>query len=364
SDIAPALLAWADQGHLRSLPWRVDPRDPYVVWVSEVMLQQTQAGTVGPYLKRWLARFPGIAALAAAGQTEVLKAWEGLGYYSRARNLHKAAQIVATEHDGVLPQDRRDLLDLPGIGRYTAGAILSIAFGQQEPALDGNVKRVLTRLYDIEDDLRASATETHLWHLAGDLVAAVEPGQAGRLNETLMDLGATLCIPRNPRCLLCPLRDLCLSSERGTQGQRPVKSRRGPLPHFDVTAGVLRRPKYPDQFLIAQRPADGMLGGMWEFPGGKKDEGESLAGCLRRELCEELGIDVAVGQHITSIRHAYTHFQITLHAFECQLVAGEPRAIDVADWRWVTMAELAAFPFPVTDQKIIAALQVLDGAVF
>ena len=355
--IAAALLAWSDAGNLRDLPWRVEPRDPYAVWVSEVMLQQTQVATVIPYLERWLAQFPTVDALAAAGQSEVLKAWEGLGYYSRARNLHKAAILVVARHEGQLPADRKALLALPGIGRYTAGAILSIALGQRAAALDGNVKRVLARVYDIDADVGKSTTETRLWHLAEALVEAVEPQQAGRVNEALMDLGATICTPQGPRCLACPLYDQCLARQRGTQEERPVRTARKPLRHFDVTAAVLQHPQRPDQFLIAQRPPDGMLGGLWEFPGGKQDEGETLADCLRREMMEELAVDVAVGEQIASIRHAYTHFKITLHAFHCRLLAGQPQPIGVADWRWVTLTDLDSYAFAVTDQKIIAALR-------
>ncbi len=356
SAIAAALLAWIDAGQLRALPWRVEPRDPYAVWVSEVMLQQTQAATVIPYLQRWLERFPTVEALAAAELADVLKAWEGLGYYSRARNLHKAARVVVEQHGGRLPAERRALLALPGVGRYTAGAILSIAFGQRAAVLDGNVRRVLARVYDVDGEIGKSATETHLWHLAEALVEAVEPRQAGPLNEALMDLGATVCLPQGPRCLLCPLHAACLARQRGTQEERPVRPARKPLPHFDVTAAVLRRPGQPEQFLIAQRPPEGMLGGLWEFPGGKRHEGETLPDCLRREMQEELAVEVAVGDLVTVVRHAYTHFRITLHAFECTLLAGQPQPIGVADWRWVTPDQLAAYPFAVTDLKIAQAV--------
>jgi A/G-specific adenine glycosylase len=341
------------------MPWRALPgeaRDPYAVWVSEIMLQQTQVATVIPYFIRWMARFPAVEDLAAASQDDVLKAWEGLGYYSRARNLHKAAAAIVQHHNGRLPADRNALLALPGIGRYTAGAILSIAFGLRAAVLDGNVKRVLTRLHDMEDAIGEAATETRLWLLAEALVGAVGPEQAGVLNEALMDLGATVCAPKAPHCLLCPLARECLANERGTQELRPVKASRKALPHFDVTAAVVRRPGEPGRVLIAKRPPTGMLGGLWEFPGGKRHDGETLEECLRRELQEELAIDVEVGRYLIAVRHAYTHFRITLHAFECRLLAGIPQSIGVADWRWVTLDELPEFPFPVTDRKIIGAL--------
>ena len=357
SAIVAALLAWIDASNLRSLPWRAEPRDPYGVWISEIMLQQTQVATVIPYVQRWLARFPTVETLAAADLGDVLKAWEGLGYYRRARNLHKAAQVVVQQHGARLPADRRSLLALPGVGRYTAGALLSIAFGQRAALLDGNVKRVLARVYDLEGEIGQSATEKELWRLAEALVAAVEPRQAGPLNEALMDLGATICLPQGPRCLPCPLYALCLARQRGTQEERPVRTARRPLPHLDVTAAVLRRPGQPEQFLIAQRPAEGMLGGLWEFPGGKRHDGESLPDCLRREMQEELAVEVAVGEAVAVVKHAYTHFRITLYAFECQLLAGEPQPIGVADWRWTTLDGLARYPFAVTDQKIIQELE-------
>jgi A/G-specific adenine glycosylase len=359
--VARALLDWVDTGQLRPLPWRTQPRDPYATWVSEIMLQQTQAATVIPYFERWMARFPTVAALASAGEDEVLKSWEGLGYYRRARNLHQAAQLVQSRYGGELPADARALRALPGIGRYTAGALLSIALSRRAAVLDGNVRRVLTRVYDVAQDIRASATETRLWHLAEAIVAEVEPHLAGRLNEAFMDLGATICAPKAPRCPLCPLQDLCLAHARGVEERRPVRTSRPPIPHVDVTAAILHRPRHPGQFLIAQRPVGGMLGGLWEFPGGKCHPGETLAACLRRELREELAIDVAVGERLTTVRHAYTHFRITLHAFHCRLSAGQPQSIGVAAWRWVTLADLDAYPFPVTGQKIIAALRQAKG---
>ncbi len=358
--IAWRLIDWHNRSQ-RPLPWRDRPagqRDPYAVWVSETMLQQTRVETAVAYYERWMARFPTIEALAAADQQEVLKLWEGLGYYARARNLHRAAQEVAARQ-GRLPDRRADLLKLPGIGRYTAGAILSLAFGQAEPPVDGNVTRVLSRLADIDQPVGQPATARQLWELARALVEATPAGAAGTVNEALMELGATVCIPSAPRCSSCPLADLCLAARRGVQTARPIPSPRRRTPHYDVTAGVIWRGEpYLSRLLIAQRPQTAMLGGLWEFPGGKRQPGdEDLASCLRREIAEELGITIVVGEPITTVRHAYTHFRITLHAFHAHHSAGEPRAIGCADWRWVNLDELDAFPFPVTDQKIIAALR-------
>ncbi len=225
--IAMHLVSWHAL-HQRELPWRTAPagqRDPYSVWISEIMLQQTRVETVIDYYRRWMARFPTVLALAESDLQEVLKVWEGLGYYARARNLHKAAQQVVATHGGQLPADRRVLLALPGIGRYTAGAILSLAFNQPEPILDGNVKRVLARLFDIDQPIDATPVVAELWRHAGSVVEAAPAGHAGACNEALMELGATICTPQNPRCLLCPLVDECQAFAQGTQQMRPVMPR-------------------------------------------------------------------------------------------------------------------------------------------
>lgn len=361
ASIAQKLADWHDRQQ-RSLPWRSAPpgaRDPYAVWVSEIMAQQTRLDTVVAYFERWMARFPTIAALAAADQQEVLKLWEGLGYYARARNLHRAAQIVVAEHGGNLPDDRKALAALPGIGDYTVGAILSLAFNRPEPILDGNVKRVLSRVADIETPIEERATLRLLWALARAVADAAEPGRAGATNEALMELGATLCTPTSPRCLLCPIADHCQAAAHGTQADRPVTLPKRRTPHYDVTAGVIwQGDPFASPLLIAQRPQDGMLGGLWEFPGGKLEPDDAdLAACLRREIREELAIDITVGEAITQVRHAYTHFRITLHVFHARHLHGEPQALGCADWRWITLDELDAYPFPVTDQKVIATLR-------
>lgn len=348
ADIAPLLLAWWDEGRA-DLPWR-RTKDPYAVWVAEVMLQQTQIATVIPYYERWMAQLPSVEALAAASLDEVLKLWEGLGYYSRARNMHEAARVVVHELGGRLPDTVEGLLRLKGIGPYTAGAIASIAFGRRAAVLDGNVIRVLSRLVDLPLDVTETGTRRLLWRLAQRLVPAE---RSGDYNEALMELGQQICTPAAPQCHRCPLAAHCLARQRGTQLERPVRPPRKNTPHYEVAAGVIWR---GDRFLITQRPTEGLLGGLWEFPGGKQEEGETLAETLQREIWEELAIEIAVGQALVSIRHAYTHFRITLHAFHAQHVAGEVQHLGVADHAWVTLAELERFAFAVTDRKIIAAL--------
>ena len=343
--VAP-LLRWATK-NLRDLPWRVEPRDPYRVWVSEMMLQQTQVATVIPYFRRFTERFPTVQALAAAPLDDVLKLWEGLGYYARARNLHRAARKVVAEFDGHLPDTVEELCKLPGIGRYTAGAIASIAFGRDAPVVDGNVKRVLCRVYAIRGDARRPAIQKKLWALAA---ANLPQGKAGRWNEAMMELGAIVCLPRSPRCDKCPLAGVCRARALGIQEQLPKKATRKRLPHYDVTAAVIRK---RGRILIAQRPVGGMLGGLWEFPGGKRKRGESLEECLRREIHEELGVEIEVGQPVTQVKHAYTHFRITLYAFECSCRSNPVKGV----WRWARLSDLANLAMPSADRKIIAEMQ-------
>ncbi len=345
AEIARRLLDWYDR-HARPLPWRDRTADPYAVWVSESMLQQTRVETVIPYYQRWMERFPTLAALAAASEQDVLRAWEGLGYYSRARNLHRAAQQVMTRFGGALPAGRTELESLPGVGRYTAGAIASIAFGLDEPALDGNIKRVYARLFDVEIPARSPEGEKRLWALARE---HLPPGRAGDFNQALMDLGATICTPRNPSCLLCPLGELCQARALGLQEERPVMEARAPIPHYTVTAAVLHR---NGSVLIARRPSHGLLGGLWEFPGGKLEPGESLPQGLAREIREELGAEIEVGAPVGVYQHAFTHFRITLHAFHCRVTGGEPRPLEASELRWVPPADLARFPMGKVDRQI------------
>jgi A/G-specific adenine glycosylase len=342
------LLAWF-QAFARDLPWR-ENRDPYRVWVSEIMLQQTRVETVVAYFRRFMQRFPSVQALAEAKLDELLKCWEGLGYYSRARNLHAAARKLVAEHGGKLPTTAEELLKLPGIGPYTAGAIASIAFGADEPVVDGNVKRVLCRLLAIAEDPRKPATEKKLWRLARKVIP---PGQAGTFNEAMMDLGATICTARRPRCDVCPLEGLCLARRRGKQEQLPVRSPRKPAPHYDIAAGVIRR---RGRMLIDRRRDEGLLGGLWELPGGKVEPGETPAEAVVREAREEVGLEVKVIEHLASVDHAYTHFRITLHVYVCDAVRGRARAIDCAAVKWIDPDQLDQYAFPTANRKVFEHL--------
>jgi A/G-specific adenine glycosylase len=342
------LLTWyRTQG--RDLPWR-RTRDPYAIWISEIMLQQTQVKTVIPYYTRWLQTFPAIPALAAADQQQILKAWEGLGYYARARNLHRAAQHIVTEHGGEFPTTFEQVVALPGIGRTTAGGILSAAYNQPWAILDGNVKRILARLVGL--DRPPNRALPLLWHLSEALL----PTQDARdFNQALMDLGATLCTRHRPACGQCPWQTHCRAYAHNLQSELPMTETRGPLPHKQIGVAVVWNPA--GQILIDRRLQSGLLGGLWEFPGGKIEPGESAEDCIRRELQEELAIDVEVGDRLMTLDHAYTHFKVTLNVFHCRHVGGEPQAIECEEVRWVELEELDQFPFPKANGTIIAALK-------
>ena len=351
------LVDW--YGHVAAdLPWRRD-QDPYRVWLSEIMLQQTQVETVIPYYERFLLTYPAITDLANAPLEHVLKQWEGLGYYSRARNLHQTAQIVAHDLGEHFPQTAEGLQQLPGIGRYTAGAIASIAYGERAPVVDGNVIRVFARLIDLNEDVTQTAIQNSLWEMAESWLPQE---RVGDYNQALMELGRTVCKPRNPLCDQCPVQTFCQSYANGTQDERPVRAKKAPIPHYDVAAGLIWNEK--GQLLIAQRPLDGLLGGLWEFPGGKRESGETLEECLARELREELAIEVSVGDLFVIVKHGFTHFKITLHAYNCDYVSGPPQSIGVRDWAWARPEQLDAYSFGKADREVVAAIQARDNMLF
>ena len=352
-EIQCCLKAWYQKSY-RKMPWRTT-RDPYKIWVSEIMLQQTQVKTVTGYYLKFIERFPDIRVLANAEPAHVMKAWEGMGYYARARNLHTAAQQIQDRFDGEIPDNFEALNSLPGIGRTTAGAILSIAFHKRFPILDGNVIRVLTRVFKIEGDVTQTETKKRLWSLSENILPRKN---VNIYNQALMELGATVCLPRHPLCPLCPVGNYCLAREESIQEELPVKPPRKKIPHYDVTAGIIWK---NGQFLITLRPQNGLLGGLWEFPGGKREGRETLKSCLRREIKEELGIDISIDDFLISVKHAYSHFRITLHAFQCKYLKGTIYPVGCDDFRWITVDELDSFAFPAADRKIIQELRNQSG---
>jgi A/G-specific adenine glycosylase len=320
------LLRWFKK-NARDLPWR-KTRDPYAIWVSEVMLQQTQVPTVIPYYRRFLKSFPTIRHLARANLSGVLKIWEGLGYYSRARNLHRASKIILGKFRGKIPDTLDDLLTLPGLGRYTVGAILSIAYNKEAPVLDGNVKRVLSRLYAISGDPKK--TEGLLWQISESLIPQ---GRANAFNQALMDLGSMICTPKEPQCPRCPLMDECKGKALGNPESYPSKVVKKRIPHRVALSAVIQR---NGKILLRQRPPKGLLGGLWEFPNWKIEEKgrSSLRLRLRNYIKKEMGMNVNVKESIGTFKQTFSHFKLTLHAFNCEVIGGKAKG------KWVPIKSL------------------------
>jgi A/G-specific adenine glycosylase len=343
------LLRWYAL-YARQMPWR-GKTDAYAIWVSEIMLQQTQVNTVMPYYDQWMKLFPTVQALAAADEHAVLNAWEGLGYYSRARNMLKAACLVCERYQGEFPSTADELCKLPGVGRYTAAAISSIAFGRDEAVLDGNVKRVLARVFEFPEAVNIPEGEKRLWLLAAELLPR---GEASAYNQAVMDLGATICTPKSPDCVNCPINSICVSYRNLRQSQYPLMREKPPVPHIDVVAAILRQ---NGLVLIARRPSKGLLGGLWEFPGGKLEAGESHAEALVREIREELGVEVAATEKLGVYKHAYTHFKVTLQAWFAELQGEQPVALEASELRWVKFEDLGDYPMGKIDRAISNDLQ-------
>lgn len=352
-EIGSNLLNWYE-AIKRDLPWR-RTRDPYAIWVSEVMLQQTRVETVIPYWNRFLDLFPTIEVLAEAPEADVLKAWEGLGYYSRGRNLQKGAQVVKEKYNGIVPDQLDEMLSLPGVGPYTAGAVLSIAYDRDVPAVDGNVFRVLSRIFLIDEDIMKPKTRKTFEQLAEFLIPE---GRAASFNQALMELGATICIPKNPRCATCPVQAQCRAYEEGVQEDFPVKEKKKPPRPVDMTAAIVRD---GDRILIRRRPDKGLLASLWEFPGGEKIDGETLEESLAIHLRDGLGITVKAESLFAQVEHTFSHLQWDMRVYECALVSGTVR--ETEDIRWVAISDLEQFAFPVAHSKVVKALSGLLGLV-
>lgn len=341
SSLVLNLLNWF-AASARDLPWR-RTNDPYAIWVSEIMLQQTQVKTVIPYYERWMKQFPTVAALATARPDRVLKLWEGLGYYTRARNLHRASEIIVREHGGRFPLQFKQILSLPGIGRYTAGAICSIAYNQPTPILDGNVIRVLARSFAVEGNPRERAVNEQLWNHAEKLVR-VALSHAGshlqacsHLNQSLMELGALVCLPRDPHCTICPLRKHCLALREGRAGEFPQLPRRVQPVEKIIAAFVLR---WGNRYLVRQRPIEEVNGGLWEFPNVEAQHGFDPS-----ELAERwLNAPPLQWDSIATIRHTITRHRLTTHVFATQVESGESSSRWSGVWRSFSQLERLAFP--------------------
>ena len=358
--LVPRLVAWY-AGHARDLPWR-RTRDPYAVWIAEIMLQQTQVKTVIRYWERWMRELPDVRALARATPERVLKLWEGLGYYSRARNLRTAAQLIVTQHGGRFPESFNDILALPGVGRYTAGAICSISFNQPAPILDGNVVRVLTRAFGLRQNPREKDTNTTLWRLAELLVTYAKSvrhmpassfllppfGNCSALNQSLMELGATVCTPRQPRCASCPIQTSCVAYGRNIVRTLPNLGRRVPATARRFVAFVVEHER---RFLVRQRPASVVNASLWEFPNIEVSEPASDFTHLARR---QLGLRIGQTERLCIIQHSITRFRISLEARLAQ--RAPPSRAECLDGRWLLLRELEKLAFPSAHRRIVDAL--------
>lgn len=356
-----ALLPWFAQ-HKRPLPWR-ENYAPYAVWISEIMLQQTQMERGVSYFNRWMQRFPDVASVASAPEEEVLRLWEGLGYYSRARHLHKAAQRIMREHGGVFPSDIESIRALPGVGPYTAGAIASIAFGHSLPCVDANVERVIARVFDVDSPVKQEPAATRIRALALELVPK---GKAREHNQAMMELGALVC-RKKPRCEVCPLAQICESRRLGIVTERPVPGKRSAIVPLNVVTGVLR---CQGKIFVQKRLDSGVWACLWEFPGGRIEGGESPEQAIVREFREETDFGVRIGSKLGVIRHGYTTYRITLHCFALELdettgtrPPASPQFLPIptltaaSDYRWVDKTELAQLAMPAAHRKLADGLE-------
>ena len=343
------LTAWYAR-HARDLPWR-NSADPYRIWISEIMLQQTTVTAVIPYFERFLKCFPTLAALAEANEEEVLRLWEGLGYYSRARNIHKAARLIIEERQGKFPDDVTALGELPGIGRYTAGAIASFAFNRRAPLLEANTLRLYCRLLGYRGDPRAAAGQKLLWDFAGRIVPRKDPGL---FNQALMELGAMVCTPEEPDCPNCPVRTACTALANGWQREIPLRTARAaPTSVTEVAVAIHRDGRY----LMLKRPAGERWAGLWDFVRFAWEDGNGqsparIAGAVHRHA----GVEVAVAEQIAEIRHSVTRFRITLCCWAAEWRGGEIEQ-PVREFRWVAPQRFTRLPLSVTGRKLARLVQ-------
>jgi len=355
ADYRDRLAGWY-HAERRILPWREDPK-PYKVWLSEIMLQQTQVATVIPYFERFLGVFPTVNELAEATEEQVLTLWSGLGYYRRARLLHKAAKVISDEFEGVFPRSASELIKLPGIGEYTSRAIASIAFGEPVAVLDGNVARVISRWVRLNDVIDGSKGNKTLWSLAQAVIDTNDPSSH---NQAMMELGALICAPTSPRCGRCPVSTLCQAHQHGDPESYPKKKPKKKAKAIQEVAAFAQR--NDGLFLMARRPNDGLLAGMWELPGGKLLPRKSAERSLSQALRERLSIESKVGASRGHIHHVFTHRKLDLEVLDVEL-SGAPNHISFyQDCRWVHPTEVSDMPLSTLTRKVLTNLEVVHGS--
>ena len=353
-DFREALLDWFKR-YQRDMPWR-NTDNPYHIWVSEVMLQQTQVKKVVDYYEKFINRFPSVRDLADAPLQDVLKVWEGLGYYARARNLHKASQVIVNELDGEIPRDYASFRKLPGVGDYSAAAVQSIAFNAPYAAVDGNIKRVFARLFLMDAPIN-DAKSTKLFQQKAD--ALLDPNEPGLFNQAVMELGAVICRPQSPACLVCPVNGFCEAFDATRQAEFPKRRATKRTPEHHLAVGVIYNKA--GEVLLTQRQLDGLLGGLWEFPGGRIEAGETAENACVRNIAEVVNLSVANVRYLTRVRHAFTHFKIVVDVFQCDYEDGEVMLNGPRDAKWVTVAALQDYPLPRATHKFLEELMKSSG---
>jgi len=339
------LLHWYDR-HKRDLPWR-KTKDPYQIWLSEIMLQQTQVDTVIPYYNRWIETCPTLHDVAKLSLDQLLKLWEGLGYYSRCRNFYKAVHLVNSKFNGVIPSDQQQFIKLPGVGEYTANAVLSIAFDQPLPAMDGNIKRVMSRVLGIK-----TPSKYNLSRIKNKLIKWIDIDRPGDFNQALMDVGANICRPQNTKCEICPIAEYCSAKLSKNPVSYPLKTVKKKTPHIQVVGGMVW---YKDKFLILKRHEDKMLGGLWEFPSKKIISNQDISKTLQSLIFNQTGLNVQIQDKIGSVNHTYSHFSMTFTVYHC-LVGSLKGFTTDQETNWVQLEEIDQYPFPKANQKIFELL--------
>ncbi|MBC8186323.1 A/G-specific adenine glycosylase [candidate division KSB1 bacterium] len=343
------LINWF-QANQRKLPWR-ETNNPYKIWIAEVMLQQTQVIKVIPYFNKFIKQIPNIKSLANVDLQRILKLLEGLGYYARARNMHRAARLILQNHKGEVPTNYEDIKKLPGFGDYIAAAVLSQAFNFPYQVVDGNVKRVLARVFLIDLPINVSNGNKIFKNKAADLLDQSHPGD---FNQAMMELGALVCKPQNPLCLNCPVSKYCKALSENKQIQYPKKIKKKPAPEYKIVVGVVQKSGH---ILIVQRKSSGLLGGLWEFPGGKiKNDESAINGCIR-EMREKVNAEVTQPEFLAEIKHAYTHFKIKMNIFKCLYSSGKIILNEHQDFRWIKIKEISEFPVHGANLKILPYLK-------
>jgi len=346
SKLSALLTSWYVDNDI-SMPWRMHS-DPYKIWISEIMLQQTQVLTVIPYYNRWINKYSSIEDLIKADLDDLLKLWEGLGYYSRVKNIYKATQVIHTQYNNLLPESYNDLLKLPGIGDYTASAILSIAFNKPFPSIDGNLKRVLTRIYAINQKDQKNLTLYKKY-----VKKFYKNHKPEIINQALMDLGREVCTFKSPKCNMCPAQNHCIAFTGNTINLYSVIKKKKTIPSYHVVVGIIFK---DNKFLISQRKSTGLLANLWELPGGKKLKNETVINCLKREIREETNISVKKPVYIGNVKHAYSHLKVNIDFYSCYYNKGEAKALDSQQIKWIYKKDINKFTFPTATHKLFQLL--------